>query len=336
MKRILSVLLALLMFAALSGCKEKQSNVDGIEQDKNRLNYNYDMSKYVQLDTYKTELDSSGEMYKYFFDGKLREMMVAKFTTGKLSSGDVANIDYVGKKDGVAFRGGTANGYDLTIGSGSFIAGFEDGLIGAEIGSTVDLNLTFPSDYQEPSLAGQAVVFTVRVNYVKKQLETVNNENAKLCGYASAAEVMDAAKKYATENAAWETVSKNAKIETHPEKETTLFYNEQINSYKRAAKQNGMTLEQYLAYYEMTEAELEKELKETYVPQMSNGYALGYYIIDAAGEAITSEKIAQIKKELDSMAGGDVYSLGITENFVEAEAAKALAVEIVAKNATVK
>ena len=80
--------------------------------------------------------------------------------------GDTANIDYVGKKDGVAFEGGTAQGYPLGIGSGSFIEGFEEGLVGVKPGENVDLNLTFPEAYHSEDLAGQEVVFTVTVNYI--------------------------------------------------------------------------------------------------------------------------------------------------------------------------
>ncbi len=80
--------------------------------------------------------------------------------------GDTANIDYVGKKDDVAFDGGTASGYHLTIGSGQFIDGFEDGLVGVMPGETVDLQLTFPEEYHSADLAGQEVVFTVTVNYI--------------------------------------------------------------------------------------------------------------------------------------------------------------------------
>lgn len=339
MKRILvSIITFVTVITLFAGCggKNDGSVKDGIEVDKGRLNYNYDMSKYVSLDTYQVELDSESEMYKYFFDGKLREMMVAKLTSGQVSKGDVANIDYVGKKDGVAFEGGTATGYDLEIGSGSFIDGFEDGLVGVEIGSTVELNLTFPSNYGSAELAGKAVVFTVKVNYVKQQLDTVNNETAKLCGYTSASEVMDIAKEYAIENAAWETVSEKAKIETHPAKETKIFYDEQMNSYKRVAKENGLTLEQYASYYDMTVEELEKELNENYVPLMANGYALSYYIMDVAGENVTSEKIDEMKKELDELAGRDVKTLDISDNFIEAEAVKAIAIQIVVANATVK
>lgn len=94
---------------------------------------------------------------------------------GTVQEGDIANIDYVGKKDGEAFDGGTAEGYDLTIGSGMFIEGFEEGLVGAKIGDTVDLNLTFPEGYQSEDLAGQDVVFTVTVNSVKRVPEITDD-----------------------------------------------------------------------------------------------------------------------------------------------------------------
>ena len=83
-----------------------------------------------------------------------------------VEDGDIVNIDFIGKKDGVAFDGGTAESYTLEIGSGSFIDGFEDGLIGVNVGETTDLNLTFPEDYGNTDLAGQDVVFTVTVNYI--------------------------------------------------------------------------------------------------------------------------------------------------------------------------
>lgn len=88
-------------------------------------------------------------------------------TDGVVKDGDTANIDYEGKKDGVAFEGGTAAGYDLVIGSNTFIDGFEAGLIGKEVGGTYDLPLTFPEDYGSEELAGQDVVFTVTINSVK-------------------------------------------------------------------------------------------------------------------------------------------------------------------------
>lgn len=85
-----------------------------------------------------------------------------------VENGDTVVIDFEGKMDGVAFDGGTATGYDLTIGSGSFIAGFEDGLIGVMPGETVDLNLSFPDPYpNNPDFSGKPVVFTVTVQFIR-------------------------------------------------------------------------------------------------------------------------------------------------------------------------
>lgn len=88
-------------------------------------------------------------------------------TDRAVAEGDTVNIDYVGMKDDVAFDGGSATGFNLTIGSGQFIDGFEDGLVGVMPGETVDLNLTFPETYGNTELAGQEVVFTVTVNFIQ-------------------------------------------------------------------------------------------------------------------------------------------------------------------------
>ena len=87
------------------------------------------------------------------------------------AEGDIVNIDYVGKQDGVEFAAG--QGQDLTLGSGRMIAGFEDGLVGTKKGDKKELNLTFPEDYSEKALAGQAVVFEVTVNSVKEKQSAV-------------------------------------------------------------------------------------------------------------------------------------------------------------------
>ena len=101
------------------------------------------------------------------------EEKIDEFTTSHApadyvaKNGDTVNIDYVGKKDDVAFDGGTASGYDLTLGSGTFIPGFEEGLVGTKAGDQVSLDLTFPEDYGAAELAGAAVVFDVTVNSIK-------------------------------------------------------------------------------------------------------------------------------------------------------------------------
>ncbi len=88
-------------------------------------------------------------------------------TDRKAVDGDVANIDYVGYLDGETFSGGSYEGYDLTLGSGTFIDGFEDGVVGMMPGEEKDIELTFPEDYGSEDLAGKDVVFHVTLNHIK-------------------------------------------------------------------------------------------------------------------------------------------------------------------------
>ena len=114
----------------------------------------------ISVDDSEVEMLANNAYYSYV------TVETGGITDRAVEVGDTVNIDYVGKKDGVAFDGGTAQGYNLTIGSGQFIDGFEDGLIGVMPGETVDLDLSFPENYGSADLAGQAVVFTVTANFI--------------------------------------------------------------------------------------------------------------------------------------------------------------------------
>ena len=190
---LVPVLLAVIV---LSGCgtdENESLNPNGIEvgndgpQDMNESdaenngsqNLNEtDVEKYVALGDYKNIAASVAEDY-------LNELLLNTYnafvtvetgiTDRAVEIGDTVDIDYEGKKDGVAFEGGTAAGASLGIGSGQFIAGFEDGLIGVMPGETVDLDLTFPEGYGNEELAGRAVVFTVTVNYIKPGLDDMED-----------------------------------------------------------------------------------------------------------------------------------------------------------------
>ncbi|MDE7478748.1 MAG: trigger factor [Lachnospiraceae bacterium] len=144
------------------------------------------------------------------------ELLRGNITNRAVREGDIADIDFEGKKDGVAFQGGTAAGYKLGIGTGSFIPGFEEGLVGVMPGETVDLNLTFPEDYEpNPDLAGQEVVFTVTVNGIEysAEYETVTPEDMKNLGlpYETKEELWEAGKK-GIEESAEESFAANSKM----------------------------------------------------------------------------------------------------------------------------
>lgn len=126
------------------------------------------LGEYKGLEVIQNKAEVTEEELESFIQYSLSSHKHTEPVTDRdvVENGDVANIDYEGKKDGVAFEGGTAAGYDLEIGSGSFIPGFEEGLVGAKVGEIVDLNLTFPDNYPSEELAGQEVVFTVTINSI--------------------------------------------------------------------------------------------------------------------------------------------------------------------------
>lgn len=177
-----------------------------------------DVDEYITLADYKNMTVSAArpavddESVTQYINS---ELLVGTITDRAVQEGDVTDIDFVGRKDGVAFEGGTAAGYKLTIGSGGFIEGFEDGLVGVMPGETVDLNLTFPETYdRNPDLAGQEVVFTVTVNGidVSAEYETVTPDEMKQMGlpYKTKEEVWEAGKKTVGKMAE-ETFEANAK-----------------------------------------------------------------------------------------------------------------------------
>lgn len=164
MKRKLTILLAVLLSAAMmGGCGKESGALKDMKVEKYFTLGEY-MGLPVQLPSAAVDEAQVEELFRaLYLDSVTPEMGILD---REVVQGDTVNIDYEGKKDGVAFAGGTASGAQLEIGSGSFIAGFEDGLVGAAPGETRDLDLRFPEGYGNAELAGQAVVFTVTVNYI--------------------------------------------------------------------------------------------------------------------------------------------------------------------------
>lgn len=177
-KRRIGGAVVLLTAALLAGCALAGEGQDGEQAQKAGealppLN-EMDVERYVTLGDYY-DLDVTIEepqVDQAELSLQIQELyhsaMSAEdgITDRAVEPGDSVDIDYEGKKDGVAFEGGAAQGAFLNIGSGQFIDGFEDGLVGVMPGETVDLNLSFPENYGNADLAGQAVVFTVTVNYI--------------------------------------------------------------------------------------------------------------------------------------------------------------------------
>lgn len=234
----------------------------------------YTASDYVTLGEYKglkvelepTEVTEEELQEEIRYNAQLADAL-EELTEGTVENGDTANIDYEGKLNDVAFDGGTAKGYDLIIGSGTFIDGFEEGLVGVNVGDTVDLPLTFPENYYSDELAGQDVVFTVTVNSVKRMPEVTDElvntisdgEYADVASYeehirAQLLEDKESQKESEILNNLMLQVANSFTINDYPQEMVDYGMANMENAYRQYAESYNMEYADFLeAYLGMTE-----------------------------------------------------------------------------------
>ncbi|MDO4684088.1 MAG: trigger factor [Candidatus Saccharibacteria bacterium] len=202
--------------------------------------------------------------------------------------GDEVNIDFEGKKDGVAFPGGKGEKYDLALGSGSFIPGFEEGVVGKKAGETFDLELTFPEEYHAADLKGQKVVFTTTVNEVKEIItpEMTDELAAKAGPFKTVQELEDDIKREITKQKEAEAheAFKDELVSELVEKSTVpvpeILVNDQMRSIEQDMTQNlmyrGLTLDDYLSEkkFKDKDAWLASEVKEVAEKRVKAGLVL--------------------------------------------------------------
>ncbi|MBQ3163610.1 MAG: trigger factor [Lachnospiraceae bacterium] len=231
-------------------------------------------------------------------------LAICPVTDRAVENGDAVLIDYVGKKDDVAFEGGTAEGYVLNIGTGTFIPGFEEGLIGVMPGETVDLNLTFPKDYHSADLAGAEVVFTVTVHEIQESTDyaSVTPEQLSLLGYASKEVVWEEAAKTLEESAQvsyersitsaiMEKLWNESSVTSVPE----YLVDEEVQNKKRFydnyyMKNNGVNLEEVLTSQGNTMEDFYTNVRPACEENVKI-YLIMEAIARAEGIEITDEKI---------------------------------------------
>ena len=198
---------------------------------------------------------------------------------GAVENGDVAIIDFEGFKDGVAFEGGKGENYSLEIGSGSFIPGFEEGVIGMKVGDEKDLDLTFPEDYGVEDLAGAKVVFKVKVNEIKQKqtreldkdffddlgMEGIDTEEKlkdEIKASIQAQKEMDAENAYIDK--ILEEVSKNVEVEI-PEEMVEDEIDHLMEHFEQQIKMQGLSLDLYYQFTGSDEKALRSQMeKEAY------------------------------------------------------------------------
>lgn len=223
---------------------------------------------------------------------------------GEVKSGDTVNIDFVGKMDGEAFDGGSSEGFNLEIGSGSFIPGFEDSIIGHKPGETFDWNGNFPDPYTgNPDLSGKDVTFTITVNFICGEtitpeltdefVQTVSEKSKTVEEYKKEIE------KQLTEtgttdfdlqlqDAAWQAVLEKAEIKGYPDGELEKVKKELTDPYREAAETEELEFEDFLQqYYGVDEKEFEKQAE------------------DAAKDSIEQKLVAQVIAEQEKLIPTD-------------------------------
>ncbi len=188
-------------------------------------------------------------------------------------NGDIATIDFEGFVDGTAFEGGKGTDYPLTLGSGSFIPGFEDQLVGAKAGDHVEVNVTFPEEYQSKDLAGKAAVFQCDVKKVEtKELPELDDDFAQdVSEFDTLAEYKEDIKKNlaerkekeartAKENAAVDKAIENAQMEI-PDAMIETQISQMLDDFSRRMQAQGLTMEQYMQFTGLTADKMREEMK---------------------------------------------------------------------------
>ncbi len=276
----------------------------GIFAANNRTPYNYDFSKYATFGDYKgltytrTTESVSDEEVEAEIQNRLQSAATKKTVEeGEVSDGDTINVSYEGKLNGKdTFEGGSSDSQDITIGVTSMIDGFTEGLVGHKVGDTVKLDLKFPDDYHEESVAGKDVVFTVKIN--NKQITEVPELNMDFVKKNSKAKSVDAYKEdvkkdlleskqeaadQGTKQELWSQIVEKTKMKKYPEKEMKKANekaDEWENQYKSQASAYNMEWDEFMKNVLQTDEKGFKKIKKMYAEDIVKNEITLYYIAD--------------------------------------------------------
>lgn len=330
MKKRWILVLALAGVLALSaGCGEKEKVETKDTSEETSEETGEYKSKVVKLGNYKgvkaeaVSTEVTEEEIQAEIDALLAFYPDSRPIEGKtvVENGDIVHIDFVGKLDGEPFEGGSSReeGYDLTIGSHSFIDGFEEGLIGKEIGNTYDLNLTFPDPYKNnPDLAGKDVVFEVTVHDIIEYVDAEWTDEfvQKYTEYDSIDAYMEGTRttleedKVRNQPSEWEYRVIQAVIEDSEfdcdEEELESLAENIAQEYEMYASMYGMEMADFLQYYMngISEEEFRQQARERAEFQLKN-----QLVVDAISAAenisLTDEEYQEGLKNLAEQYGAE-------------------------------
>lgn len=265
-----------------------------------------ELGDYSNLEAEVNKYEVTDEDIKRVIDRELdQNSRIISVEDRAVKDGDIVNIDFVGKLDGKEFPGGDAKGYDLVIGSGSFIPGFEEQIIGKEIGQEFDVDVVFPEDYHEESLAGKNVIFEVKLNSIQeKELPELDDEFVKDISEFDTLEeyknnvkmdLEEELKKQADvekENKAVEALIDVMTVDI-PESMIDMEVQREYQNFLYRVQGMGITLDQYFAIANSNEEKTKEELRPASEKKLKGELALDEFIakenIDATEEEIDKE-----------------------------------------------
>ena len=263
------------------------------------------IGKYKGLGIKKEKVEVTKEEIDHEIGHLLERFTELEVKEGKVENGDIAVIDFEGFKDGVAFDGGKGENYSLEIGSGSFIPGFEEQLIGMKTGEEKEIEVTFPEEYHEESLKGAKATFKVKVNEIKTRKERELDEeffedlalpgvNTKEALEEEVKKNIEAGKEHEIEDKFMEDVlakiAETTKVDI-PEELVEDEINHMMMNFEDQLKMQGISLD---VFYEMTKSN--GEALRDQMREEANKHVLYRFILD---EVARSEKIEVTDKEVD-------------------------------------
>jgi len=302
---ILTAMAVLAVSIVLFGCEASK----GLETDEIKIT----QYKAVEVDeVQKPDEITDGDVDSYIQSELEMNASLKEITDRAVAQGDTVDIDYVGKIDGEEFDGGSATDYLLTIGSGVFIEGFEDSVIGHNAGETYDWNGKFPDDYGNADYAGKDVVFTITVNSITESeipelsddfVKTVSEESKTVEEYKAEVKKLleENAEKTAEDqlrSSVWQKVVENTEVLKYPEDEVKELCDETIEQYKEMAESMNVEYEEYLSQNGVTAEDFEKQVEDMakdHVKQVMTVQA----IADKEKITLTDE---EYEKQLEEMA----------------------------------
>ena len=266
-----------------------------------------------------------------------------------LEQGDIATIDFEGFVDGVAFEGGKAEGHELEIGSGAFIPGFEDQLVGMKIDEEKEIKVTFPKEYFSKDLAGKEATFKVKLHEIKKkELPEQDDEFAKdVSEFDKLKELKESIKekleksneqkaKYETEDAAIKAVCEKAKLDI-PDGMVELEVENMLKDFEQRLSYQGLKMDQYLKMIGKTEEEVKKEYEPQAKEAIKSRLTLEA-IIKAEKIEATDEEIKAKIEEMAKNYGKKAEELNDNENlkkYLKEGIESEKAIEFIVKNAKI-